>query len=156
MPSTFPIYPTESPVQPVRLVLRGILPDDWGRTSAFLWNLAGLQPTLWPIALRDWAHTLAICAYARHHLGTTEAGKHERLRYTVQRLIRRLHRLLKRTPTITVTVQIREVAARGQACIGGPLEPRCHYADRITVETNRSLLSWLDSLVFRITAVTEQ
>ncbi len=100
MPSTFPIYPTASPVQPVRLVLRGILPGDWGRMSAFLWNLAGFRPTLWPIALRDWAH--------------------------------------------------------GRACIGGPLNPRCHYADRITVEANRSLLSWLDSLVFRITAVTAQ
>ncbi len=103
MPSTFPIDPTASPVQPVRLVLRGILPSAGGHTSAFLWNFVGFRPTLWPAALRD-----------------------------------------------------REVAAHGQACIGGPLEPRCHYAERITIEANRSLLSRLDSLVFRITAITAQ
>jgi hypothetical protein len=124
--------------------------------SAFLWNLTGFRPALWPTTLRDWTHTLAICTYARHHLGTTKEGEHERLRYTVQRLIRRLRRLLERAPTITVTVQIREVAARGQACISDPLAFLCHYADRITVEANRSLLSWLNSLVSRITAVAAQ
>ncbi len=181
-----------------RLMLRGILSGGLGRTSAFLWSLAGFRPTLWPVAMRDWAHALAIRAYAQRHLGATEAEEHERLRHTVQQFIRRLHRhlsqqslelrtepagrrmclriivqgdlaaieaqvtarllrrLLKHAPAVTVAVQLREASAHGRACINGLLEPLRHYADRITVEANRSLLSWLDSSVFRITAVTEQ
>lgn len=80
----------DSLVLGVRLLLRGILRGGIGRTAAFLWSLAGFRPSLWPVALHDWAHALSIRAYALRHLGLAEAAEHDRLCHRVQKLAERL------------------------------------------------------------------
>ncbi|HYW91552.1 MAG TPA: radical SAM protein [Gammaproteobacteria bacterium] len=76
-----------------RLIVRGILPGGIGRSVAFAASLAGARPALWPIVVRDWAHALAIRAYARRDLGWTDHRERMRLRRRLARLESRLCRL---------------------------------------------------------------
>ena len=180
-----------------RLIFRGILNAGPARTASFAWSLAGFRPGLWPVAMQDWAHALAIRAYAQRHLGLTEGLEHEKLYSIVQQIaerlrriishqnlelvtetvgrrirlriviqdtlakaelqdaVRLLQRLMDRTPAVTLAVQFRHASTHGRNCIRELIEPLSRYADRITVESDRSLLPWLDSSVFRIHPVSE-
>lgn len=79
-----------------RLLLRGILKAGFAGTVSFAWSLAGFRPSLWPVAMQDWAHALAIRAYAQRHLGTGKVLENEKLHSLAQRLGKRLHRHVPR------------------------------------------------------------
>jgi len=175
-----------------RLLRRGILEGGVRRAAAFLWSLASCRPRLWPVAMHDWAHALAIRDYALRHLGPVESRERDRLRGTVQKLTARLRRrlppqsldlapeaggrrlrlvvrrhlagsearaaarllsrLLERAPAVTIAVGLREGAVQDRFGLHELLQPLRRYADRIVVESDCSLLPWLDSSVFRIVA----
>ncbi len=71
-------------------------------------------------------------------------------------LARFTHRILARLPAIRVALQFHEVSTLGRGCIQNLVEPLRRHADRITVESNSSLLSWLDSSVFHIATIDGQ
>ncbi len=75
-----------------RLLRRGILAGGIGRTMAFLWSLAGHRPSVWPVAMYDWAHALSIRSYALRHLGAAEPAEQARLLDAVHKLAARLRR----------------------------------------------------------------
>ena len=72
---------------------------------------------------------------------------------TVSRLTRRL---LSRAPAVMIALQFHEVSILGKACMRDLVEPLRRYADRLTVESDLSLLPWLDSSVFRIATINGQ
>ncbi|HYW04437.1 MAG TPA: DUF4070 domain-containing protein [Gammaproteobacteria bacterium] len=80
-----------------RLLVRGILPGGLRRMLAFAASLVGARPGLWPLVLRDWAHALAIRAYARRGLALPERRDDNRL----QRVLARLRRLSPGTLTVS-------------------------------------------------------
>ncbi len=75
------------------------------------------------------------------------AGREAR---AVSRLTRRL---LSRAPAVMVALQFHEVSTLGRACIRDLVDPLRRYADRVTVESDLSLLPWVDSSVFRIATI---
>ena len=88
-------------------------------------------------------------------------GKRRQLRIIVQgwlltdeaQIIARIvRRFMARTPTVPVAVQLRESHSLGYICLHELIAPLRRYADRITIESNLSLLPYLDSSVFRISA----
>lgn len=76
-----------------RLVVRGILPGRVSRAVAFVSTLAAARPGLWPLVLRDWAHGLAIRAYAWRDLGAAPGDDSARVRRIIVRLAWRVRRL---------------------------------------------------------------
>lgn len=72
---------------------------------------------------------------------------------TVSRLTRRL---MSRAPAVRVTLQFHEVSMPGRAWLHDLFRPLRRYADRITVQSQSSLLSWVDSSVFRIATIDGQ
>ena len=100
----------------------------------------------------------------RHKLDlvTEQAGNRLRLKIVVRdglagreaRIVSRLtRRLLSRAPAVMIALQFHEISLLGRDCIRDLVEPLRRYADRITVESDLSLLPWLDSSVFRIATI---
>ena len=99
------------------------------------------------------------------HLVTEQAGSRLRLKIVVKcrlatkeaRTVSRLTRkLMSRAPAVMVTLQLPEVSAPARTWLHALLEPLRRHADRITVQSHSSLLSWLDSSVFRIATTDGQ
>lgn len=99
------------------------------------------------------------------HFVTEQAGNRLRLKIVVKRRLatkeaktvsRLTRRLMLRAPAVTVTLQLPEASIPTRACLHALFKPLRRHADRITVQSQSSLLSWLDSSVFRIATTDGQ
>lgn len=97
-----------------------------------------------------------VTAHAGNRLGLKIVVRRSLAAKEARILSRLTRRLMARAPAVRVTLQLHEVAVPGRAWVHDLFEPLRRYADRITVQSQSSLLSWLDSSVFHIATIDGQ